>query len=288
MEMMAALWWTPGYLDRFQKSRGYSATKYLPVMFQASNLWNGYSPPYNTTYVFDTDSTRTGGKYIQDYKITLNDGYQEYLRYFQDWAKSLGLGHSVQPAYNLPLNMQADIAIVEAPELESLEFNEDIDLYRQFTGPAHLAGRNVISTEIGARRIGAYALTVPALVGLFQDSYAVGVNTMVIHGFPYTGEYVQTTWPGYTPFQYEFTEMWGPRMPAWRHFNETMLYAARNTFIAKIGVPKVDLAFYYSSPSTVLRDIYPGYDLTRVGGSPDSTLRCRRTTNESQDTHTNV
>ncbi|KAB5528055.1 hypothetical protein GE09DRAFT_1064745 [Coniochaeta sp. 2T2.1] len=235
MEMMASLWWTPGFLDRFQKSRGYSAAKYLPVMFQASNSWNDYSPPYNTTYIFDIDATRTGWKYLQDYKAALNEGYKEYLQHFQDWASSLGLGHSVQPAYNLPLDMQADIPFAEAPELESLGFNEDLDLYRQFTGPAHLAGRNVISTEVGARRIGAYALTVPALVGLLQDSYAVGVNTMVIHGFPYSGDYVNTSWPGYTPFQYEFTEMWGPRMPAWMHFNDTMLYAARNTLVTKIG-----------------------------------------------------
>ncbi|KAB5585234.1 hypothetical protein GE09DRAFT_1209854 [Coniochaeta sp. 2T2.1] len=58
---------------------------------------------------------------------------------------------------------------------------------------------------------------------------------MVIHGFPYSGDYVNTIWPGYIPSQYEFTDMCGPRIPAWRHFNDTMLYAGRNTLVSKIG-----------------------------------------------------
>jgi len=45
--MMAALWRTPGFIDRFQKSQGYRPREYFPVMFQARNLWNRYSPPHD-------------------------------------------------------------------------------------------------------------------------------------------------------------------------------------------------------------------------------------------------
>lgn len=93
-------------------------------------------------------------------------------------------------------------------------FSESIDSYRQFTGPAHLFGRNAISTEIGARRGGAYVQTVPILLNLIRDSFAAGVNTLVIHGMAYGGPYPGTTWPGYTTFDYEFSDMWGPRQPA--------------------------------------------------------------------------
>ncbi|KAH8896447.1 hypothetical protein GQ53DRAFT_838560 [Thozetella sp. PMI_491] len=265
LEMMAALWWTPGFLDNFQRNRGYSAVPCLPVLFQAGNSWNGFSPPYNTTFVFDTDAAANGGACNQDYKLTLNEGYQEYLGYLQNWSVSLGVEHSAQPAYNLPLDMMSDVPIVGAPELESLGFSESIDQYRQMAGPAHIAGRTVLSTEIGAKSIGAYALTVPQLVKLFRGSYAGGVNTMVIHGFPYSGDYAGTTWPGYAPFQYRFTDMWGPRMPAWRHLDDVLLYAARNTHVAKVGAPKVDLAFYWSGQSFAGRDIYPG-DTIRAAG----------------------
>jgi hypothetical protein len=105
MEMLAALWWTPGFLDRFEKARGYSLVKYLPVLFTSSLAWNGASAPYNMTYTFDKDPDKGGRTYVQDYETTLNEGYQEYLQHLQTWASSLGLGHSCQPAYNLPLDM---------------------------------------------------------------------------------------------------------------------------------------------------------------------------------------
>jgi hypothetical protein len=166
---------------------------------------------------------------------------------------------------NFSPKKSATIPLVGAPELESLGFSESIDNYRQFTGPAHLFGRNAISTEIGAQRGGAYAQTLPTLLSLFRDSFAAGVNTLVIHGFAYGGPYPGTTWPGYTPFQYEFCEMWGPRQPVWRHLNDTLLYAARNSEVLKTGVPRVDLAFYVWKHPWSARAVYQGADLTAAG-----------------------
>lgn len=159
----------------------------------------------------------------------------------------------------------AAIPLVAAPELESLGFGESIDNYRQFSGPAHLYGRNTISTEIGAQRGGAYAQTVPILLNLFLDSFAAGVNTLVIHGLAYGGPYTGTTWPGYTPFQYEFCEMWGPRQPAWRHLNDTILFASRTSEVLKTGVPKVDLAFYAWKHPWSARAVYNRGDLNTAG-----------------------
>ncbi|KAK3321282.1 hypothetical protein B0T19DRAFT_466605 [Cercophora scortea] len=265
MEMMASLWWTPDFLTRFEKSRGYSAVKYLPLFFQAKNLWNSYGTPYSTSFMLSGQAA-DGGKYAEDYRLTLNEGYQDFLRHYQQWASARGLAHSAQPAYNMPLDMSSTIPLLGAPELESLGFGESIDSYLQFTGPAHLSGRNSISTEIGAERGGAYAETVPVLLKLFRDSFAAGVNTLVVHGFPYGGPYTGTTWPGYTPFQYEFSEMWGPRQPAWRHFNDTLLYAARNCEFLKTGVPKVDIAFYSWKQPFTSATVFPGSaELTAAG-----------------------
>jgi hypothetical protein len=104
MEMMATLWWTPDFLERFKNARGYSAIKYLPVFFQARNLWNGYGEPYNTSYMLD-GLPSDGGRYAEDYRLTLTEGYQDYLKYHQSWASARGMDHSTQPAYNMPLDM---------------------------------------------------------------------------------------------------------------------------------------------------------------------------------------
>jgi len=264
MEMMAPLWWTPNFVERFRRARGYDPIKYLPVFFQAKNLWNSYGEPYDSAYALEGEPT-DGGKYAEDYRLTLTEGYQDYLLEHQRWSAARGLGHSTQPGYNMPLDMSSSIPLVAAPELESLGFGESIDNYRQFTGPAHLSGRKTISTEIGAQRGGAYAQTVPTLLGLFRDSFAAGVNTLVIHGFAYGGTYPGTTWPGYTPFQYEFCEMWGPRQPAWRHLNDTMLFAARTSEVLKSGVPRADLAFYAWKQPWTARSVYQGADLNAAG-----------------------
>lgn len=74
----------------------------------------------------------------------------EYLKGLTDFANSIGIQSSAQVVYNLPMDMLANIPDVDAPECESLGFNHNIDDYRQFTGPANLAGKRVISSECGA------------------------------------------------------------------------------------------------------------------------------------------
>jgi hypothetical protein len=159
---------------------------------------------------------------------------------------------------------------VQVPEIESLGFTESVNKYRQFAGAAHLAGRNRISTEVGAVLGGAYKQRVPELRSLFDGSYAAGVNVMVIHGYAYGGEYVGTTWPGYTPFQYEFSEMWNARQPAWRHFDDLMSYSARNSMISQSGISKVDVVFYYYEiPYRLGLSVYPEADMNAAGECQD-------------------
>jgi hypothetical protein len=104
MEMMAPLWWTKKFVEMFKGSRGYDPSKYLPVFFQAKNLWNSYGEPYDTSYTVDGQPA-DGGKYAEDYRLTLTEGYNDYLRYHEEWANKRGMSHSSQPAYNMPLDM---------------------------------------------------------------------------------------------------------------------------------------------------------------------------------------
>ncbi|KAI0602064.1 hypothetical protein F4775DRAFT_298683 [Biscogniauxia sp. FL1348] len=265
LEMQAALPWTSDLQSRFEAIHGYSINKYLPILFHAANSWGGSLPPYNVTYTlgeYDTD----GGPYIQDYQTALTQGYLEFLEHYKNWTSSKSFKPSHQPGYNMPVDMTQAVPYVEVPELESLAFSESISQYRQFTGAAHLAGRNVISTEVGAVRGEAYKVRIPALKFLFDGSFAAGVNTMVIHGYAYGGEYVGTNWPGFTPFQYKFSEMWNFRQPAWAHLDDLMLYSARNSMIMQLGVPKVDIAFYYFGiPYRFGVGAYPESDMNAFG-----------------------
>ncbi|KAH7020387.1 hypothetical protein EDB80DRAFT_821289, partial [Ilyonectria destructans] len=262
MEMQASLWWTPDFITRFKKNRGYSPVKYLPLMFHQSDSFSLYSPPYNKTYALSSAASAQD-KYLQDYRKTLNEGYIEYLEVYNAWALSLGMSHSCQVAYSLPLDMVRDVPVVEVPELESLGFPK-IDDSLQFVGAAHLGGRNVISTEVGAVQTGAYSQSVPSLVNLFRDAFAGGVNSMMLHGMQYGGEY-NATWPGYTPFQYVYSELWSPRQPAWTHMNQTMAYTARNQVVLQAGTVKRDVAFYLFKQPWSAGVFYDGADLRAEG-----------------------
>lgn len=155
-----------------------------------------------------------------------------------------------------------------------------------------MAGRNLISTEVGAVLGGAYKQRLPELKSLIDGSFAAGINTMVIHGYAYSGGYVGTTWPGYTPFQYEYTEMWNHRQPVWRHLDDLMLYSARNSMVMQHGVPKIDIAFYYFEiPYRFGMGEYPGSDLNEYGKRPDRrpfTWFLRDLAYNNQDTHSNI
>ena len=124
-------------------------------------------------------------------------------------------------------------------------------MYRQFSGPAHLFNKSVISTELGAVPGAPYLLTIPELLQKIKRSFAGGFTMNALHGYPTLTQYPNTTWPGYTPFFYLFTEVWNQVQPAWTHMRDALDYVGRNQWALQQGTPKIDLAFYlYVSPWT--------------------------------------
>lgn len=177
------------------------------------------------------------------------------------------------------MDMLANIPLVNAPECETLAFSHNIDGYRQFAGPANLAGKRIISSECGANVAQIYQQTVPELLWDIKRSVSGGVNQFILHGFPVSGGYGETTWPGFTTFAYAFSEMHGPRQPAWDFYHEWLNWTARTQFVAQTGVPKIDLAFWQKSTDAyvTVTTQYAPLDLETAGtpsGPRVGHLRC--------------
>lgn len=147
--------------------------------------------------------------------------------------------------------------------------NDNIDVYRQFSGPAHLTGRKVISSELGAVNSVAFNMTIPDILTHIKKSFAGGLNMMVMHGAQYTGEYPKTTWPGVSAMGYLYTEQWSRRLPSWSHFSDVMNYIARNQFILQQGEPNVDLVFYLNEIPSLSMTSYQSTNLQRLGYTYD-------------------
>lgn len=251
MEILAALYWTPDFFSRFEQEMGYSLVKYLPLLYNPKNTWNGGILAYPELYQYGEYTTDNTSVHDLDYRTVLTSGYQDYIDHFEQWSHDRGVEYSNQPAYNLPLEMLRNIPSVDAPEGESLGFEDSVTSYRQLSGPAHISGRNVVSSEMGAVSGPAFNLTIPQFLYHGKAGFAGGITQHVLHGAPYSGNYPNTTWPGYTTFWYLFSEMWTPNLPTYGsgHLKDTLDFFGRNQWTLQQGVPKIDLAvYYYAAP----------------------------------------
>lgn len=236
------VWWTPDLLNAFATSRGYNLTTYLPLIYR----YNSESPgPLASPNHYFTDEPDQGMSHINDYWQTLTELNQIYLRTLSNWTmESLKSQFSAQVVYNLPMDMLANVPHVNAPECESLDFNHLIDGFKQYSGPANLAGKRVVSSELGAMRNEVYSQTLPELIWDIKRSIVGGINNFILHGYPFSSNFPNTTWPGFTTFGYRFSNMHGPRQPSWEYYDDYMNWIARTQYVAQSGIPKVDLAFW--------------------------------------------
>lgn len=298
MEMQSALFWTDSLPDMFEEDRGYDIGLCLPYLIVQSNFWASSVLPYDESFTAATD-VNSADKCIDDYRLTLERGYHEYLNANTLWAHSRGLNYSAQLAYNLPLDMVSLLffpppaknikklsrtgwldslltipksnatRLVDAPEGESLGFKDRPDNYLHLSGPAHIGGTAVVSSEAGAVASSGYSQSLTDLLGIVRRGFAGGISMNVLHGYPYTGPFASTSWPGFAVFSYIYTEMWSYRQPAWRHINETLSYIARTQMVMQAGTPQVDLAFYEYAPVFRNQESSISADLRLVGFNLD-------------------
>ncbi|KAF2018794.1 hypothetical protein BU24DRAFT_439235 [Aaosphaeria arxii CBS 175.79] len=268
-ELISNTNWTPDLPKKFKKQHGYDIRPYLPlIMWQNNNLAIQSNAPGRLRVVMNTNDEGAG--YVNDYRATLQSGYEEYLQTLTNWVhKRLGLGLRTQVSYNIPLEMAASVPLVDVPECESLGFM-NLDAYRQYTGAAALAGRQIVSNELGAVFGSAYSQTIPSLLDLANTAFSGGVNKFVLHGLSYGGNYSATTWPGHTPFNYVFSDLSSKKQPSWSvGMREAMDYLSRTQYIQQSGVARVDVAIYHHESATNITfpRLYQPKDLENAGYS---------------------
>ncbi|KAF9629124.1 hypothetical protein BFW01_g10327 [Lasiodiplodia theobromae] len=261
MELTSHINWTPAIPAKFEQKYGYSIRLFLPlIMWGNNNIGLQPSDPGQVQCLLDTEDGGQG--YMNDYRELLQDCYREYLEELRRWVhEDLGLQTSSQVSYNMPMDTAVNVPFSDAPECESLGFDNNVDSYLQFSGAAHFAGRRVVSNEMGAERNKAYQLTIPRLTWSVNRAVVGGVNQVIIHGQAFSGNYYNTTWPGYTPFSYLFSEIFTNKQPSWNHgLAEAMGYMARVQFVQQQGIPRTDIAIY-NKVSTRISGIAMPYQL---------------------------
>ncbi|EHK51100.1 hypothetical protein TRIATDRAFT_94297 [Trichoderma atroviride IMI 206040] len=251
-EFRATLFWTDELSSYFRQTRDYDITTALPALFGTTGL-----PPStlaNSYFYYGFNDHENGTdiswKLRNDYYQCLQELYEQYhLDGLSKWTSKWNIQGSLQPYATAPnaappWDMNSAAAHIDAPETESNYFDGVIDAFRAMGGGAMMGKKQIFSSELGAHRYEAYAITWPVILNDCKINYAGGVNRIVTHGFPYSGIRPQVEWPGLTTFEWLYSEMWGPRQPSWAHVQEMGDWIARTQIILQTGVPRVDIGIY--------------------------------------------
>ena len=249
-------------LDQFKKSTGYDLTPYLPLLVgsygsKVQKNTEGYEVHYDFT-------DHSGERVVEEYKRVMSDLMMEnHMDVMNEWSHSVGMNFRVQ-AY-ITTNEEGGIDFIDAAsrvdtiEGETLAFAESnaaggYDSFRYLSGGAHIAGKQIISDEVGAM-FGGYinSETCEELVSIVNRNVASGVNQFVLHGYASRYEFINTTankWPGWAPFDESSNykgvyEAWGERNPVWENFEVIGDYMSRIQTVTQAGTAKKDLVFYY-------------------------------------------
>ena len=280
LEIFSNASWTPDMPQRFERVAGYSLKRFLPLLvFKQNNIAMQTTLPGPWEPFLDTGDVDT---YINDFRLTLEDGYGEYLQTLVNWTHNeLGLEFSHQVGYNIPVDMLKMIPAVDTAECESLGMMDKPDSYRQFSGPAHLTGKEVVSNEVGAAHAAAFRYRLTALLYSVNVGYTSGLNQFIVHGQQYSGDYF-SSWPGYVAFGYTFSVNWSQKQPAWDHgLGDVLNYMARTQQVLYSARPQYDLVFLNkeSAVDWTFPEQYSSSDLlfrSSIGSSPATPRATRR------------
>jgi len=248
LELMGSPMWTPDLLDEFRARRGYDLPAKMPVLVNRFYT-NLFSQPAegDVRFGFADGSDRL---IANDFNELLDTLYQEYhLKPIKKWVNEKGMAYRAQ-AYNGQETGHHDtiqnagmIDVIEGESLAMMEIHDGYDSFRYLAGGAHIAGKQIISDELGAVMGGAYNITVADVVDLVNKNAAGGVNQFILHGYP-SEQTSGQAWPGYHAFGTMFTDPWEDRQPVWQDVRLMTDYMSRTESVLQRGKAKLDVAVY--------------------------------------------
>ncbi|KAI0410903.1 hypothetical protein F5X98DRAFT_368489 [Xylaria grammica] len=198
---------------------------------------------------FDQKGVKVSIKFWEEY--VLDDQLRELLKKVghDGWEDSPEFESNVTWARSIPSRFESIFGYSILPYLPllafHLNFEDRIDSYRQFVGPANLAGKRIISNELGAVLGSSFCYRLSKLLFSANRGFAAGVNQYILHLQSFSGNYYQMTWH----------KPWSPRQPVWDHgLKELVDYISRIRHIQQ-------------KSAWTLRTVYESSDLVSAGWS---------------------
>ena len=215
--------WTQGFLEAFQRQRGYDLTPYLPALVA------GGGP--------------RAAAVRHDWGQTLSELLNEnFLAPFQAWCHAHRVLARVQ-AYGEPPAQLSSYHFVDLPEGEQ---GDEAGHWNHFTASrwassaGHLYGVPVISAEAWTWiRSLPFRATPLDFKATADEYFLAGINQLVAHGWPYSPPGVPE--PGW---HFYAAGALNPHNPWWFAMPDLALYLQRASFLLRQGRPASDIAVY--------------------------------------------
>ena len=214
--------WSPNLFGEFERRRGYPLQDRLPELFELAG----------------TDETQN--RVRADYQRTLNDlMLSDFLKPWTEWSRHRGMVTRNQ-AHGSPGNLLDLYAVADIPEAEMFRQDRDPLVAKFASSAAHVAGRQLVSSETGTWLRDHYHVTLGDLKRLVDDFFTSGINHIIYHGNCYSP--AEAPWPGWT--FYAATQM-NPRNTIWHDVPTLNAYITRCQSILQAGRPDNDVLVYW-------------------------------------------
>ncbi|MCL2164148.1 MAG: hypothetical protein FWH55_07105 [Oscillospiraceae bacterium] len=246
--------WGFEFLDIFKQNRGYDLTPYMPYIIKNGG---GRSAAFMTRR--EGSDGVTEAKVRGDFYETMNDCYRDnILKPLQEYLHDeLNMKLRAEITYGVNYEITTPTQYVDYTETESLEMKNCIDSFRVQAGGAHVWGLR-LSSETGALSGSQYTYAQDRFMQVVNTQFASGVSFTVWHGYSNEegadrlnfngnqGVWTNTYWPGHEGMQTQFSERWGPRQPAFQHYDDYMASLARSQAILQQGIPQMDIGILHT------------------------------------------
>ncbi len=230
--------WTDDFLSEFSTRRGYDLTEHLPLLF-------GDGEPELTSRI------------KADYRQTLAELHQKYIKNWVDWSHKIGSSTRDQahgaPGNLLDLYATADIPETETfgstqfaiPGLRRLPENIAKDapnlLVLQFSSSAaHVSGKKLVASETCTWLRDHYKSALSQAKPEIDQLFLAGINHIFYHGNAYTP--AEAEWPGWLFYASTHFEK---ENAIWRDLPALNTYVQRVQSVLQSGEPANDILLYW-------------------------------------------
>lgn len=238
--------WAQDMEQEFMKRKGYDIRPYLYLFIDLPEMWFYDHAGFGT---YDLDGSAEERTRIQNdlFDVQTQLYTERMLTPLRTWLEEAGIQTRAQISYGQHLEISEPIAAVTYPEMENLNQNNQIDIYRLWTGGAKLQNKP-LSSETGA--VGGHRYTYQDHLMEAYTQYAAGASRIIWHVWSAKyGPGEETKWPGYRVPGAVFNSFYtfGQSEPSARDYPVFNDHLGRIQKLLQTGVSRTDVGMLYQT-----------------------------------------